>query len=122
VNGTLMRGQELHGNLDGAKFLGEARTVPRYKLYSIGDRHPGMFETEDQGVSVIGELYELTEEIWERVEAYEPPDLYRGPVELEDGRSVDGMLYPRHLAEGSHRDISDLGDWREFMRRLEANR
>ena len=43
VNGTLMRGLELHGNLEGAKFLGEAQTAPTCRVYSIDDRHPGMF-------------------------------------------------------------------------------
>lgn len=121
VNGTLMQGQELHGNLDGATFRGAARTAPIYRLYSIGDRHPGMFEADD-GVSVQGELYELTEQIWERVEANEPPNLYRSTVELEDGRRVDGILYPRRLAEGHQRDISDIADWREYRRSVDATR
>jgi len=52
VNGTLMRGLALHHNLDGAEFLGEFRTAPVYRLYSIGDVHPGMFEVAAGGVSV----------------------------------------------------------------------
>jgi gamma-glutamylcyclotransferase (GGCT)/AIG2-like uncharacterized protein YtfP len=114
VNGTLMRGLKLHPNLAGAEFLGAFRTAPRYRLYSIGDVHPGMFEVEEGGVSVAGELYRLPDEVWRRVEAGEPPDLYRGPVTLEDGRVVDGILYPRQLAEGRHRDISGFGDWRAY--------
>ncbi len=57
VNGGLMRGFALHGNLDGATFLSEERTAPIYRLYSIGDAHPGMFEVGEGGVSVKGELY-----------------------------------------------------------------
>jgi Allophanate hydrolase C-terminal domain len=34
---------------------------------------------------------------------------------LEDGRIVDGILYPRALAEGHHRDISAFGDWRAYV-------
>jgi gamma-glutamylcyclotransferase (GGCT)/AIG2-like uncharacterized protein YtfP len=115
VNGTLMRGLALHANLDGAEFLGAARTVPRYRLYSIDDVHPGMFEVETDGVSVAGEVYRVPDDVWARVEAGEPPGLYRGPVRLEDGREIDGILYPRELAEGKHRDISDYGDWRAYM-------
>lgn len=114
VNGTLMRGLALHANLDGAEFLEAVRTAPRYRLYSIGDVHPGMFEVESGGVSVAGELYRLPDEVWARVEAGEPPNLYKGPVRLEDGRTVDGILYPRALAEGRQRDISELGDWRAY--------
>ena len=69
VNGTLMRGLALNANLDGAEFLGEARTLPRYRLYSIDDIHPGMFEVDEGGVSVEGELYEMSNDIRESVEA-----------------------------------------------------
>jgi gamma-glutamylcyclotransferase (GGCT)/AIG2-like uncharacterized protein YtfP len=115
VNGTLMRGLALHANLDGAEFLGAVRTAPRYRLYSIGDVHPGMFEVEAGGISVAGELYRLPDEVWRLVEAGEPPNLYKGPVALEDGRTVDGILYPRALAEGHHRDISAFADWRAYV-------
>ena len=115
VNGTLMRGLSLHANLDGAKFLGEARTVPRYRLYSIDDIHPGMFEIGEGGVSVAGEVYQVPDDVWARVEAGEPPGLYRGPVRLEDGREIDGILFRRELAEGKHRDISDYGGWRAYI-------
>jgi len=112
VNGTLMRGLKLNHNLNGADFLGEVRTAPRYRLYTIDDVHPGMFEVPSGGVSVKGELYRLPPDVWARVEAGEPPNLYRGPVALEDGRTVDGILYPRELAEGRQRDISEFGDMR----------
>ena len=118
VNGTLMRGLKLHHNLDGAEFLGEFRTAPVYCLYSIGGMHPGMFEVESGGVSVAGEMYRMSDEIWSRVEAGEPPNLYRGPIKLADGRIVGGILYPRALAEGRHRDISEFGDWRAYMASL----
>ena len=40
-----------------AQFLGEAQTAPVYRVYSIDDRHPGMFEAGAGGASVKGELY-----------------------------------------------------------------
>ncbi|MBV8272470.1 MAG: gamma-glutamylcyclotransferase [Cupriavidus sp.] len=95
VNGTLMRGLALHGNLDGAEFLGEFRTRPLYRIHSINDVHPGMYKVDQGGVAVTGEMYRMSDEIWARVEAGEPPHLYCGPVELEDGRVVEGILYPR---------------------------
>ena len=115
VNGTLMRGLALHANLEGAEFLGEARTVPSYRVYSIDDVHPGMFEVEEGGVAVAGEVYGMPEVVWKRVEAGEPPNLYRGLVRLDDGRELYGILYPRELAEGRHRDISEYGGWREYI-------
>ncbi|MDQ3811324.1 MAG: gamma-glutamylcyclotransferase, partial [Chloroflexota bacterium] len=102
-------------NLAGAEFVGVCRTAPRYRLYSIGDVHPGMFEVDEGGVSVEGELYRVPSDVLERVEAGEPPDLFRGQVTLADGRLVQGILYPRALAEGEHRDISRYGGWRAYI-------
>lgn len=119
VNGTLMRGLALHANLAGAAYLGTARTVPAYRLHSIGDVHPGMYrlapgEAEDRGISVPGEVYRVPADVLRAVEEGEPPGLYRGPVDLEDGRTLDGILYPRELAEGRHLDISAYGGWRAY--------
>lgn len=122
VNGTLMRGLELHGNLRGAVFLGEAMTVPRFRLYSIADRHPGMFEVPQGGVAVHGELYDVPPAVWQRVEKGEPPGLYVAPVQLADGRFVQGIVYPRELAENRHRDISEFGSWRAYIAAQSAGR
>jgi AGZA family xanthine/uracil permease-like MFS transporter len=115
VNGTLMRGLKLNANLDGADLLEQTRTAARYRVYSIDDVHPGMFEVEQGGVEVAGELYRVPLDVLERVEAGEPPNLYRGPVRLVDGREVQGILYPQDLAEANGRDISEYGDWRAYM-------
>jgi gamma-glutamylaminecyclotransferase len=120
VNGTLMRGLALNKNLDGAEFLEEAQTAPRYRIFSISDVHPGMFEVDEGGVSVPGEIYRLPDDVWQRVEAGEPPNLYKGPVELSDGRTIDGILYPRELAEGHHREITEFGGWRAYQDSLKV--
>jgi AGZA family xanthine/uracil permease-like MFS transporter len=120
VNGTLMRGLKLHANLEGATFLEATSTAPVYRIHSIGDVHPGMYEVAEGGVSVEGELYEVPDEVWQRVEAGEPPGLYRGPVKLADGRVVPGILYPREMAEGRHPDISQHGGWRAYWSTVES--
>jgi len=118
VNGTLMRGMLLHKNLQGAEFLGEFHTIPIYRLYSIDDLHPGMFEVEKGGVSVAGEMYRMSDEILQRVKNGEPPDLYFGDVKLNNGRVVKGVLFPRDIAESNHKDISEYGDWRVYIASL----
>ena len=118
VNGTLMRGLKLHANLDGAEFLGEFRTAPHYRIFSIGDVHPGMYRVEKGGISVPGEIYWLPDEVWARVEAGEPPGLYKGPIELADGRWVDGILFPEAMTAG-HREITSFGGWREYAEALD---
>jgi len=118
VNGTLMRGMSLHKNLQGAEFLGEFHTLPLYRLYSIDDVHPGMFEVEKGGVSVTGEMYRMSDEILQRVKNTEPPDLYFGDVKLNNGRVAKGVLFPRDIAESNHKDISEYGDWRAYIASL----
>ena len=118
VNGTLMRGLPLHGNMGDSEFIGEFRTEPQYRLHSIDDIHPGMYRLEEGeagGVAAVGELYRVSDEAWNQIEEGEPPNLYRGKVRLEDGREVFGILYPRELAEGKQLDISEFGDWRLYM-------
>lgn len=115
VNGTLMKGFGLHKNLEGAEYLGTFMTKPCYRLFSINDIHPGMYEVEEGGVAVEGELYRMSDEIWKKVEAGEPPHLYDGPVKLEDGRVVDGILYPKEQIKPEHVEISKFGGWRGYM-------
>src|SRR6266542_2421525 len=91
---------QLHQRNPPARSLGASR----YRLYSIGDGHPGMFEVVDGGVAVEGEVYRLADNVLRRVEAGEPPGLYRGPVQLSDGRMVQGILFPRAVAESMHQD------------------
>jgi gamma-glutamylcyclotransferase (GGCT)/AIG2-like uncharacterized protein YtfP len=115
VNGTLMKGLALHKNLEGAEFLGAFQTAPIYRIYSINDVHPGMYEVASGGVSVAGELYKMSDETWAKVEAGEPPHLYCGPVKLNNGRIVEGILYPADKIKPEHVDISRFGDWRVYM-------
>ena len=118
VNGTLMRGLGLHKNLQGANFLGEFHTLPIYRLYSIDDIHPGMFEVEEGGVSVAGEMYSMSDEIFQRVKNGEPSGLYFGDVKLNNGSTVKGVLFPRETAESNYKDISNFGDWRAYIASL----
>ena len=115
VNGTLMRGLELHENLAGAEFLEQTTTAPRYRVHSIDDVHPGMYEVGagEGGASISGELYRVPADVLQRVLDGEPDGLYRGPVELADGRRVPGILYPREMA-GAHPEITNYGGWRQY--------
>lgn len=115
VNGTLMRGLALHSNLEGATFISEAHTAACYRLFSIDDVHPGMYEVSDGGVSVVGELYDVPWDVWQRIEAGEPPNLYRGQVKLGDGTKEWGILFPHESVLLHHRDISDYASWRAYL-------
>ena len=115
IYGTFMRRQPGHGNLAGGRFLEEARTVPRYRLFLV-DGWPALAEAAGgrEGMAVAGELYELGEEHVARLEAVEPPGWRRAPVELADARRAGAFLADAEaVARGE--DISDHGGWVAFL-------
>jgi gamma-glutamylcyclotransferase (GGCT)/AIG2-like uncharacterized protein YtfP len=114
-NGTVMRGQPEHANLEGAIFVSDVRTAPVYRLFSIGERYPAMIRDDDRGAAIEAELYEVSDVIWPRIRHSEPPGLYRGPVLLDDGREVEGMLgEPALVARSEAREITSYGGWRAY--------
>lgn len=115
VNGTLMRGLELNGNLLAvkAKFVREARTAPQYRLWSIDDRHPAMQRVDQSGVSIELEIWEVPATGLTTVLIEEPVGLCIGKVELVDGETVLGVLGEAILCEGQQ-EITEYGGWRAY--------
>ncbi|MEU0878389.1 hypothetical protein ABZ345_07325 [Lentzea sp. NPDC005914] len=79
---------------------------------------------ESGSASVAGELYDLPLKILrDHLVPAEPPELEIGVIELEDGSAAlatvlrDAVLDSALLQSGDIRDISYLGDWREFLQR-----
>jgi gamma-glutamylaminecyclotransferase len=115
ICGSALRGQPDHGNLSGAAFVGEAQTKPIYRLHSVEDQHPGIYEVPSGGVAIKGELYEMSAEQHAHLIATEPPNLYEAPIALDDGTQVSAMIYPRDLIEArGYPDISHFGGWAAF--------
>ncbi len=115
ICGSALRGQPDHANLSGAAFVGEATTAPIYRLHSVDDKHPGIYEVPSGGVAIKGELYELSTEQHAHLISTEPPDLYEAPIQLADGTRVSAMIYPRDLIEArGYADISHFGGWAAF--------
>jgi gamma-glutamylcyclotransferase (GGCT)/AIG2-like uncharacterized protein YtfP len=116
VNGTLMRGLELNGNLlaAGARFVRETRTAPTYRLWSIGDRHPAMLRVATGGVAVAVEVWDVPAGGIAEILASEPPGLCVGKVTLEDGSEALGVLGEPLLCEGQ-REITHHGGWRAYV-------
>lgn len=117
VNGTLMRGLELNHHLTdiGAEFVREARTAPEYRMWSIGDRHPGMIRTNgSDGAAIELEVWRLPLALVARVLIDEPPGLSIGKVRLEGGDVVLGVLAEPALLEGQV-EITEHGGWRGYV-------
>jgi len=119
-NGSVMRGEPLHGNLEGTLFLREAQTAPEYRLFSLGnDTYPGMIYVGPVhgAISVPGELYEVPPDRLQRVLEGEPPFLYLGEVFLVNGEEVQGMLCEEDNA-CLYPEITHFGGWRTYLRLL----
>ena len=116
VNGTLMRGLELNGNMidAGATFVRDAATVPAYRLWSINDRHPAMIRVASGGVSVAVEVWAVPPDGLARILVQEPPGLCIGKVTLADGEEVLGVLGEPLLCEGQ-REITQHAGWRAYL-------
>jgi gamma-glutamylcyclotransferase (GGCT)/AIG2-like uncharacterized protein YtfP len=84
VYGSLRSGEENHALLRGARFLGSARTLPRYELLDLG----GVAGLLARGAaSVVGELYEVADALLPELDAFEGAEYARRPVALEDGEA-----------------------------------
>ena len=120
VNGTLMRGLELEQNLlgVGARFLREARTQPCYRLWSIRDVHPAMIRVRpgtEPSTAVEVEVWEVPAAGLASVLLQEPEGLTIGKVELEDGKTVLGVVGEPALVEGM-REITAWGGWHAYLK------
>ena len=84
----------------------------RRTLYRAGENRG---EVPREGVSLLGELYDLTPEQYETLLSGEPPDMYEQSIELEDGSHARAMLYRRELIENhGYPDISHYGGWAAY--------
>ena len=116
VNGTLMRGLELNGNLiaAGATFARETTTGPHYRLWSIDDRHPAMVRVRRGGSAIAVEVWEVPAAGLAAILLEEPSGLCVGKVRLADGEETLGVLGEPLLCEGQ-REITKYGGWRAYL-------
>lgn len=116
VNGTLMLGLELNGNLlaVGAVFVREALTEASYRLWSIDDRHPAMIKVAVGGSAIALEIWNVPSIGLAKILWQEPPGLCIGKIRLENGEIVLGVLGEPSLCDGK-REITSWGGWREYI-------
>ena len=117
VYGTLRRGgiRSMPDLFPGARFVGRA-TVGG-SLYDLGE-HPGLVLGES-GPAVVGEVYEVDDEVLSELDEIEAPSFYRrreAVVSLEDLSTgcwvyvPDPEFYPR-------RTLIASGDWIEYAKK-----
>lgn len=115
VNGTLMRGLALNGNLlaVGATFVREAMTEPCYRLWSIQDIHPAMIKVSTGGKAIALEVWSVPKLGLADILLKEPSGLCIGKVRLSDGETVLGVLGEPWICTGQL-DITQFGGWRNY--------
>jgi gamma-glutamylaminecyclotransferase len=118
ICGSALRGQPDHQNLQSAVFIRETKTQPLYRLHAAENGwHPAIYQVETGGISIPGELYELSQEQYDYLVSTEPPHMYPADVVLENGEIATAMLYPRELVEQYNwEDISPYGGWAAYKR------
>jgi gamma-glutamylcyclotransferase (GGCT)/AIG2-like uncharacterized protein YtfP len=114
LNGDGMRGGRLHQHIAGAEFVGERRTLPRYRFYSVRDEFPALHPVADGGQPVLGELYDVPMAQLHGLLAREPPELELSIVELESAELSFGMVLRRGEREQALTDITGYGGWRAY--------
>ncbi len=120
VVGAHLKDMPLHWQLTSrnARFVGEAKTAPAYRLYAIANSvppKPALVYTGD-GAAIALEIYELDLAAFGSFVAEVPPPLAIGTVELEDGSLVKGFVAEPRAITGAE-DITALGGWRAFVAR-----
>ncbi len=128
LTGDGMRDGPLHRHISGAELIGERRTLPRYRFYSVRDEFPALRPVSEGGQPILGELYEVPMSQLNDLLAREPPELELSIVALAAraaagpaagdpaaGELSFGMILRRGEHErGIHTDITRYGGWRAY--------
>lgn len=121
VNGTIMKGYELHNNLveENAIFIKTCKTTKEYILYSINDKNPAMVKADSlnkkNANAITVELYELSANGIMNIFAKEPAGLVLGKITLEDNQEVIGILAENYVIK-NQKNITKYGGWTEYLK------
>ncbi len=128
LTGDAMSDGPLHHHISGARFMGERRTAPHYRLYSVRDEYPALYPVSEGGQPILGELYDVPMDQLFDLLADEPPELELSMVELDDAGARAGAAEARSAAQlsfamvlrrgenGLHPDITHHGGWLAYRR------
>jgi gamma-glutamylaminecyclotransferase len=106
--GSLKRGYWNNRLLANSEFVGDAKTVDKFKLIDLGS-FPGMIG--DGQANVRGEVFDVPDADVPRLDMLEGhPNFYkRTPIKVElDGKIVDVETYILQGRQGRYQDIGDF--------------
>ena len=113
VYGSLKRNFFNHNRyLKGSKFLGEYVTPPKYTMVDMG-YYPGVIR--EGHTPIKGEVYEVGEDIIERLDELEGHPNFYEREEIKAGKyGVVWMYFLNPNMKGSCPEIND-GEWKECL-------
>lgn len=120
VCGAHLKGEVLHDEISHAEFLESARTAPEYRMFAFSDgktQKPALLAGGKNDFYV--ELYAMNAADFGKFVAQIPAPLGIGKIKLSDGRLVSGFIGDSSIEDAekfSVQDISELGDWRKYIR------
>ena len=117
VYGTLRRGGAggMSVRFPGATFIADARVSGG--LYDLG-AYPGLI-LGGSGSSVVGEVYEVDDELLNELDEFEASSCYRREqveITLGDGGRECWIYVPERHPENSQRTLITSGDWVEYAK------
>jgi hypothetical protein len=116
LNGDGMQGGRAHYTIEAVPLIGERRTAPLYRFYSVRDEFPALYPSAEGGQPILGELYDVPMGPLSALLATEPPELELSIIELQDGElSFAMVLREAEHAPGIHKDITGYGGWRAYQ-------
>lgn len=122
VCGAHLSGMPLNWQLTerGATLVAETRTSSNYRFYALKGgpvKRPGLIRDENEGCSILVEVWSIPEAEFGSFVAAIPYPLGIGKLELEIGKWVSGFVC-EGLAVNDAEDISALGSWRKYIAQI----
>ncbi|MEV4599704.1 allophanate hydrolase [Amycolatopsis sp. NPDC049253] len=114
VFGAHLRGQPLHDELRGARFVAPVRTAEAYRMVLLDTDPPQPGVIPGNG-TLDGELWRLSPAGLGRFAAALPEPFVLGHVELEDGSTPLAVLCPP-AATGDAPNLDRYESWRGYLR------
>ena len=109
LNGDGMRGGRAHYTIEGVPLVGERRTAPLYRFFSVRDEFPALYPVAEGGQPILGELYDVPMGPLNALLATEPTELELSIVELEGGK-LERKEYEAKLDE-LHMELVKMQYW-----------
>ncbi len=134
VCGAHMSGLPFNGQLISrrARLLAQTKTAPNYRFYALpinkqgtggAVQRPGLIRVGNVDDTGVGDGAAIEVEVWEMPSsefgsfvAAIPQPLGIGKIEMENGEWLPGFICEGYAVNGAE-DITELGGWRNYLRR-----